>query len=66
MLLQLRRATTILAPERLTLLIWTGTTKGSRPLPDFVEAHAEGNSTTVVAKVAGLSRQSVDRIIRRR
>jgi DNA-directed RNA polymerase specialized sigma24 family protein len=31
----------------------------------ILEAHAEGHSTSVIAKVAGLSRQRVDQIIRR-
>jgi Homeodomain-like domain len=31
----------------------------------ILEANAEGHSTSVIAKVAGLSRQRVDQIIRR-
>jgi uncharacterized protein (UPF0335 family) len=32
----------------------------------ILEAHAEGVSVTVIAKVAGLSRQRIDQIVRRK
>jgi hypothetical protein len=32
----------------------------------ILEAHAEGVSITVIAKVAGLNRQRIDQIVRRK